>query len=184
MEPSTIVQKLIRPAHEDDLTACAQLDLTYETDYVWQMDVRDDAGAIAVSFRTVRLPRPMRVIPPHSTESVALAFAERDYFLVAETAGVVRGYLTMRIDTPSGNAWVTEIGVGRAWRRQQLGTALLGEAYTLAKTHHATRLIVEMQTKNYAGICFCQQLGLTFCGFNDRYYASYDIALFFGQPIR
>jgi ribosomal protein S18 acetylase RimI-like enzyme len=103
---------------------------------------------------------------------------------VAESGGLVMGYLIMRIDAGHGTGWVTDIGVGRQFRRQRLGTALLNEAYTRAQQHDLRRLTVETQSKNYPSILFCQKNGLAFCGFNDRYYPSHDIALFFGQTVR
>jgi ribosomal protein S18 acetylase RimI-like enzyme len=184
MTAPNVQQRTIRDATEDDASLCLQLDLSYETDYVWQMDMRDDSGALVVSFRTVRLPRPMRVLYPRDAAMLALAFEKRDCFLVVETAGVVRGYLTMHIDAASGNAWVTDLAVGRAWRRRQLASALLQEAYLRARELKAARFIVETQTKNFPAILFCQKHGLTFCGFNDHYYPNHDIALFFGQAVR
>jgi ribosomal protein S18 acetylase RimI-like enzyme len=174
----------IRAAREEDIAACLQLDLSYETEYVWQMDIRDDAGAIAVSLRTVRLPRPMRVIYPRDINVLTIALQKQDCFLVAETVGVVRGYLTMRIDPGSGSAWINDIAIGRSWRRQGFGSGLFAEAYNRAREQHTRRLTVETQTKNYPGIGFCQKHGLAFCGFNDRYYPNHDIALFFGQTVR
>ncbi len=177
-------QIAVRDAAEDDLAACLQLDLSYETDYVWQMDVRDDTGVIAINFRTVRLPRPMRVVYPREAQALALAWRKQDCFLVAETSGVVRGYLSMRIDAGPGTAWITDIAIGRAWRRQNLGSALLAEAYNRAQGSGLRRLTIETQTKNYPAICFCQKHGLNFSGFNDRYYPNHDIALFFGRNVR
>jgi len=178
----------IRAATDDDLPACLQLDLSYETDYVWQMDVRDEEGTIRVGFQTVRLPRLMRVLYPRDSEALAAVWAKCDPAqgcqLVGEVAGVVRGYLMMRADPLHDSAWITDLVVGRAWRRQTIGTTLLAEAYQWAQTHHFQRLTVETQTKNYPAICFCQRHGLTFCGFNDQYYPNYDIALFFSQIIR
>jgi ribosomal protein S18 acetylase RimI-like enzyme len=177
-------QLIIRDATENDLAACEQLDLSYETDYVWQLDVRDESGAIVIGFRTVRLPRVMRVVYPREPRALAQAWQRRNCFLVAETSGVVRGYLHMRFDTGHGNAWITDLAVGRLWRRQKIGTALFGEGYQRAQAQGMQWLTVETQTKNYPGICYCQKHGLTFCGFNDRYYPNRDIALFFGQNVR
>ena len=41
-----------------------------------------------------------------------------------------------------------------------------------------------MQSKNYPAISFAQKQGLAFCGYNDRYYASQDVALFFGMTLK
>jgi ribosomal protein S18 acetylase RimI-like enzyme len=90
----------------------------------------------------------------------------------------------MRIDSGRSNGWITDLGVGRQWRREKLGSRLLQAAYDHAQAHDLHQLTVETQTKNYPGICFCQKNGLTFCGFNDRYYPNHDIALFFGQTVR
>src|SRR5579871_5603071 len=89
---------VIRDATIDDLIACGQLDLSYETDYVWQTDIRDEDGTIAIGFRTVRLPRLMRVVYPREAQALELALQKHECFLVAETAGVVRGYLCMKTD--------------------------------------------------------------------------------------
>ena len=124
----------------------------------------------------------MRVVYPRDQDSLTAAWEKRDYFIVAETSGVVRGYLMMRVDGSS--AWITDVAVGRLWRRQRIGSTMFVEAYQHAKAHHVRRLTVETQTKNYPGICYCQNHGLTFCGFNDRYYPNYDIALFFGMNVR
>jgi ribosomal protein S18 acetylase RimI-like enzyme len=183
----------IRDATEDDLEACERLDLTYDTDYVWQVDVRDEAGAIATSFRTARLPRVMHVTYPRERSALASAIdsrksdaGDRGHFnvLIAETSGEVRGYLVVRIDLGHSLVWVTDLAVGRAWRRQRIGSTLLLAAYGRAQQYGLRRLMVETQTKNYPGICFCQKNGLIFCGFNDRYYPNHDIALFFGQNVR
>jgi ribosomal protein S18 acetylase RimI-like enzyme len=178
----------VRAATDDDLPVCLQLDLSYETDYAWQMDVRDEGGAIRVGFQTVRLPRLMRVLYPRDPESLVQQWSRRavtgDCILVSEVSGGVRGYLVMRADYGHATGWITDLAVGRAWRRQKLGSALLADAYTWAHEHALRRLTVETQTKNYPAINFCQRHGLTFCGFNDQYFPNYDIAVFFTRTIR
>jgi GNAT superfamily N-acetyltransferase len=174
----------IRQATDADVVACDRLDLSYETEYVWQIDVRDEAGAIALSFRTARLPRTLRAVSLNGADTLNEALRRGDTFLVAEENGAVHGYLLMQIDSGRGLAWVSGIGIGRPWRRTGIGTRLLRTTYDLALARHVDRIVVETQTKNYPGICFCLKNGLVFCGFNDRYYANQDVALFFGQAVR
>jgi ribosomal protein S18 acetylase RimI-like enzyme len=45
-------------------------------------------------------------------------------------------------------------------------------------------MVLEMQPKNYPAIQLAQKLGFDFCGYNDRYYANRDIALFFAKGLR
>jgi len=40
-----------------------------------------------------------------------------------------------------------------------------------------------MTSKNYAAIRLSQKLGFEFCGYNDHYYLTQDIALFFGRAL-
>ncbi len=174
----------IRPAADADVAACDRLDLSFETEYVWQIDVRDESGAIALGFRTARLPRTLRTAPVHGAGMLTEALRRGDAFLVAEENGAVHGYVLMHTDSGRSLAWVSALGIGRPWRRAGIGTRLLRAAYELALARGADRIIVETQTKNYPGICFCLKNGLVFCGFNDRYYANQDVALFFGQAVR
>ncbi len=178
----------IRAATPDDLPACLALDLSYETDYVWQIDVRgDESGAIAISLRTARLPRLMRVVYPRTAELLGAALQWEHTlgaFLVAEKGSKVRGYLLLRFEPERSAAWIAELGVDAPFRRQKIGTALLNAAYVQARTHGLRHLSIETQTKNYPAICFCQRNGLVFCGYNDLYFANGDVALFFGQTVR
>ncbi|MBX3066581.1 MAG: GNAT family N-acetyltransferase [Anaerolineae bacterium] len=173
----------VREAVDTDLSACSNLDISYETDYAWQIDVRDDDGAIVVGFRTVRLPRAMRVTYPRDDATLKLDHQRGGEFLVAEASGTICGYLIMRYDHARSSAWITDLAIGRQWRRRHMATALLEEAYNRASVKRLERLMVETQSRNYPSICFCQKNGLTFSGFNDRYYPNQDICLFFGQHI-
>ncbi|PJF35146.1 MAG: hypothetical protein CUN49_12075 [Candidatus Thermofonsia Clade 1 bacterium] len=184
----SIASLSIRAAAPDDLPACLALDLSYETDYVWQIDVRgDESGAIAISLRTARLPRAMRVSYPRSRALLNAALtwdSAFGAFLVAEKGGALCGYLLLRFEPERSAAWIAELGVDAASRRRKIGTALLNAAYAQAQARGLRHLSIETQTKNYPAICFCQRNGLSFCGYNDLYFANGDVALFFGQTVR
>jgi ribosomal protein S18 acetylase RimI-like enzyme len=177
----------VRAATSDDLAACLRLDLTYETEYAWQVDLRDEAGAIAISFRTARLPRQLRATYPRSAallESALTWLPTEGRFWVAEVDGQVVGYAILRLDPSRAAAHLSDLAIDRPMRRRKFGTALLNTAITAAAEVGAAHFVVEAKTKNYPAICFCQKNGLVFCGFNDMYYANHDIALFFGQNVR
>jgi len=184
----SIASVSIRAATPDDLSACLAFDLSYETDYVWQLDVRgDESGAIAIGLRTARLPRLMRVTYPRTENLLSAALgweSAAGAFLVAEKGGALRGYAILRFVRERGAAQIAELGVDAAARRQKIGTALLNAAYAQAQLHRLCHLWIEVQTKNYPAICFAQRNGLVFCGYNDLYFANGDIALFFGQTVR
>lgn len=176
----------VRSATQSELPELAAFDAGYSTDYVWQMDLRDEssAGQIAVTFRPVRLPRPMRVALPREPERLQAAWSHQACFLVAEQDGQARGYLNLVLAPAPETAWVADLVVERRFRRSGVGSVLLAAAAQWARSNRLKRLIMEMQSKNFPAISFAQKLGMSFCGYNDRYYANQDVALFFGMNLK
>ena len=174
----------VRPARPKDLEACAALNCAYTPDRVWQMDARGGSDSLTVSFRVVRLPRENRVNYPLQGESLLAGWQRRDGFLVAEEDDRICGYVTLTTHAEHGIAWIGDLVVDRPLRRSGIGTALLQAAATSGRDRGLVRLVAETQTKNYPAIQFYQSRGLTFCGYNDHYWPSQDIALFFGVSLR
>ncbi len=174
----------VRPAISSDVAACVAIDHSTDTDYVWQVDQRSGDGEIALVFRTIRLPRTMRVRYPRDPRVLIDDWARRDCFLVAEDGGNILGYLNMTAQPSPHVGWIGDFAVARACRRQGIGTELLLAAGRWAHERGLLRLMVETPSKNFPAINFCLKRGFTFCGYNDRYYANQDIALLFEQNLR
>jgi ribosomal protein S18 acetylase RimI-like enzyme len=79
---------------------------------------------------------------------------------------------------------VADLVVAPEHRRQGIAARLLQAGAEWARKAGLSRLMVEAQTKNYPAICFLERQGFAFCGYNDRYYANQDIALFFSSSLR
>ena len=173
----------VRPAKSDDIRLLANFDHSYSTDYVWQVDVREEKGQIATSFRQARLPRSVRVLYPREAETLAAVWTQRRLFIVAAVEDQVRGYLSVMEGTMNDTGWVAEFTVERKVRRQGIGTALITSAVEWGRKVGLRRLLIEVQSKNYPAICFCQKHGFAFCGYSDLYFANQDIALFFGMTL-
>jgi len=174
---------IIRPAELTDLNACLALEHSYVTNYVWQMEESEQSEKVSVIFHTTRLPRSMRVKYPKDYDNLLESWRQSECFLVAEEDGEVCGYLDMSAQSWHLTGWVDNLAVAKDCRRQGIGTALLKKAAEWARQRGLRRLMLEIQTKNYPAICFCQKNGFAFCGFNDRYYTNQDIALFFARSI-
>jgi GNAT superfamily N-acetyltransferase len=168
---------------EQELSLCLNLDHTYFTDYVWQMDLREENEDMVVRFRTVRLPRKMLVTYPRSGQSLRDSWQEHDCFLVAAVEDIILGYVNLRTGAVPTTAWIHDLVVGEPFRRRRIGTALLEQAERWARLRHIEHLTIELQTKNHPGITFVQSQGFVFCGFNDHYYPNQDIAVFFGKNL-
>jgi GNAT superfamily N-acetyltransferase len=179
----------VRAAEAGDLEACGALDHSYKTDHVWQMETREINDALTVTFRVARLPREIRVNYLRQGEDLLAAWRLRDGFLVAEEENQraplqICGYVALAAQVEHGITCVGDLVVDQSWRRRGIGTALLRAAAQWGRAQGLARLVVEVQTKNYPAIRFCQSRGLTFCGYNDHYWPSQDIALFFGESLR
>lgn len=179
---------VLRDGLESDIAQCLALDHSYETDYVWQMTLHhDDLDQHEIMFRRERLPRTLEVEQYGDTVRLRAALAPDQCFLVAslrETPGEIAGYLTMRHDPFHKVGWIEDLMVARKFRRKGIGSRMIFVARSWAKEHRLSRLTVEIATKNYPAIVFCQTLGFSFCGFNDKYFVNQDIAVFFNQTIR
>lgn len=177
---------LIRDALPEDIPACLGLDLSYETERVWQMTFQPETANRGILFRTERLPRPMPVTYPADERRMRLCLSKKHCFLIAQTKPDNRlvGYLTLRNMPTHRLGLIQDIAVGEPFRRQKVGLRLLNVARHWAMEHDLIQLQAETQTKNYPAIQFLQKNGLTFCGFNDQYFLNGDIAVFFGQMLK
>ncbi len=170
----------IRKGHLKDLNSCVLISSSYVTDYVWQVHAEERPyEEMVITFRTVRLPRSMRVAPPRDTDYLLKDWERGECFLVAEEEEEIRGYLDMTVQARNRTGWINDMAVLKSHRRRGIGTALLRAAFNWARDQGLRAIMLETQTKNYPAISFYHKHGFRFCGFNDHYYANQDIALFF-----
>src|SRR5512142_799942 len=172
----------IRPVVATDLPALMGIDHSSSSEYVWQLELRRDAGQVTASFRDVRLPRPITLTYPHNPFALADEWTSMSAVLAALSGKDPVGYATL-IERPSAAAWVTDLVVARPWRRRGVAGALLDSAREWADQRGHRRLFLEMQSKNQGAIRLAQKHGFEFCGYNDHYYTTQDVALFFARTV-
>jgi len=174
----------IRTASASDISRLIALDHSCTSDYVWQLELRREAAQVTVNFREVRLPRSIEVKYPRNPASLADEWMHRDAALVAVEEGIPIGYLCSIAEQASAIAWVTDVVVSPLQRRKGVASALLAAAQSWCSKRSIRRIILEMQSKNQAYIRLAQKFGYEFCGYNDQYYLTQDVALFFGRAIK
>lgn len=173
----------IRPTIASDLPRLMGLDHSISSEYVWQLDLRRDAGQIVATFRDVRLPRPIPLAYPHNPFSLADDWMKKAMVLTAVASNEPMGYLGLT-ERPASVAWVNDLVVDPQWRRRGVAGALLEAAQEWGLGRGHRRLFIEMQSKNQPAIRLAQKHGYEFCGYNDHYYLTQDVALFFARALK
>jgi GNAT superfamily N-acetyltransferase len=174
----------IRPAIANDLPRLMAIDHACLSDYVWQLELRRENAQLTVNFREVRLPRSVLVTYPRNPFALADEWQRQDVILVAVAEEAPVGYICATEERTASIAWVTDIVVAQDRRRQGAASALLGEVQKWALGRGVKRLVLEMQSKNQPCIRLAQKFGYDFCGYNDQYYPTQDVALFFGRALK
>ena len=174
----------IRPAISNDLPRLMGLDHTCTSDYVWQLELHSEVKQVVVNFHEVRLPRSITVSYPRNPSILMDDWMKRDLMLVVLKGENLVGYACAVEDRTSSIARVTDLVVSTETRRQGGASALLSgiQAWALERSVH--RVVLETQSKNYPCIRFAQKFGYEFCGYNDQYYSTQDVALFFGRALK
>lgn len=173
----------IRLATLADLNACLKLDHSFQTEYVWQMEARQETTALASAFRLTRLPRPMRVTGVVSPDAVIFDYQHGGNLWVYDDDGV-KGFVGAVVEEWNQAACLRSMAVAPAHRRQGIGTRLLETVVDWARQKKLRVALLDTPTKAYPAICFYQKHGFAFCGFSDRLYPNRDIAMLFALNLR
>ena len=173
----------IRPAVATDLPRLTGLDHNGTSDYVWQLDLRKENGQVLAGFREVRLPRPINVSYPRDPFALVDDWAKRTITLLALKGDLPVGYACVLEHSHATTTWITDLVVDQESRRQGIGSALLNAAQDWALSRSDKNIFLEMTSKNYPAIRLALKFGYEFCGYNDHYYVTQDVALFFGRSL-
>ncbi|NJL92575.1 MAG: GNAT family N-acetyltransferase [Anaerolineae bacterium] len=171
-------QLTIRTATPDDLSACLALDHSLETLLVWQMQQTAPPPNFTVSFRELRLPRPIRVEYPRPPATLHQELGSGQGVLVAEAEDVLLGYAHLVFNQADESAALRNLAVDPAVRQQGIGRALLSQAVAYARRRGANRLVAETTPRSYPAIRLFVSQQLAFCGYQDLHFPNRNIAIF------
>ena len=174
----------IRNAVATDIQQVMALDHNSTSDYVWQFDLKHGEEQVGVIFREIRLPRSIQVNYPKTILNLADEWNHQSGMLVAIIENDLCGYLRLSDLIVPEATWITDLVVAANYRRRGIGRKLVQAAQIWATERQKIKTILETSTKNNPAIRMAQQMGYEFCGYNDNYYATNDVALFFSRPLR
>lgn len=170
----------IRPSQPSDAAVLQQIDHSYQTTSVWQMERKIYQDRITIRFNQIRLPRTLRVEYPRQPE-LPVGLQEGKTTLAALIKGVAVGYICLHAGQSPDTAWVTDMVVRDDVRRQGIGSSLVLAGHEWAVHQGLRRMVIEMQSKNFPAVEMAIKLGYEFNGYHDSYFENQDIALFYGR---
>lgn len=169
----------IRNAVLEDISTLMEIDHTYHTDYVWQMDLISEERYASVNFQENKLPRSVRVEYPRSIRQLMKDWIHRDALIVALIEKKPIAYISTSTGLAPAAGWITDLVVAPVHRRGGIATSLIVAVEQWAYQNKIRRMMVDMQSKNIPALHCFLKLGYIFSGYNDHYYANQDIALFY-----
>lgn len=173
----------VRPATIADMDRLEQMDASYGTEYVWQMEERAAPGQLCLEFQRVHLPRRTEVTYALDAGSLYADWQRSDCFLVAQEFITPLGYLDMVVNRFRWQGWIEHLVVDRPYRGQGVATQLVAAAEHWARGSRLVSMTAAIQSKNDPAARFFQQRGYTFRGAVDHYFGNGDIALLFALEL-
>lgn len=175
----------IRSARTDDVQGCLNVDVSFETEYAWQIQEERRDKTWQVVFREVRLPRAQRIVPHVRAEDHLKVWERCDGFWVATERSEILGYLTLRLEPDHAQARLIDLAVDIAHRRNGIGTELLHHAIAwVLRQEGIDQLVLECSPKAHPAISFALKHGFSLCGFQDAYWPGQELGLFFRKRLR
>jgi len=174
----------IRSAVSTDTARLVGMDHSCNSDYVWQLDLQKDAGEINVALREVRLPRSVRTQYPRDHFSLADTWKKNARTFVAISGGVPIGYIRFWEQATAESIWVLDLVITTEARRKGVAILLIQYVEKWSVDRKNRQLFIEMSSKNHPAISLAKKMGFAFSGYNDHYYATQDVALFFGKLLK
>ena len=174
----------IGAAAMEELTQIAQMDLSFESDYVWKTQMLEGLDSFESSFQRIRLPKTIRVsFQAYSTANLETLIQRREILAVRYEEKVI-GYARLEQDETVNRLVVKSGGIMPEYRNKGVGSALLDRICEIAHYNRIRSLVCMVQAKNDPAIHFLMARGFVFCGYQEFFFRNMEIGLFFSKNIR
>ncbi|MFC2064729.1 GNAT family N-acetyltransferase [Chloroflexota bacterium] len=174
----------IRRAVATDIKTLMDFDHSVKTNYVWQFDLNNVNSQTSAIFREIRLPRSVLIEYPKTLTSMVDDWNRRSTMFVAVFEDKLCGYLRITENLSTEVSWVTDLVISPNYRRKGVAANLIFTSINWSADLEKARINIETTSKNHPAISLYKKLGFEFCGYNDQYYDSNNVALFFGRELR
>ena len=168
----------------DEMTQITQIDLSFESDYVWKTQMLEGLDSFESSFQRIRLPKTIRVsYQAYSAANMENLIRQRQILSVRYEENVI-GYVRLEQDETVNRLVIKTGGVMPEYRNKGVGTVLLDQICDIARHNRIRSLVCMVQAKNDPTIRFLLARGFVFCGYQEFFFRNMEIGLFFSKNIR
>lgn len=169
----------IRPLTLPDIPNLPDIRPTYQTETILQLVQRGTgirSGWALVEVNTPYDKGGLYDFIPAVQADIRARFSDADqtFQRIAEDTqrGCLVGLLDVHIQTWNNTAFIWNLMIDHAYRRQGLGRRLWGEAVRFARQRGVRALTLETQNTNLAACRFYEAMGCALVGFNTLYYTN------------
>jgi ribosomal protein S18 acetylase RimI-like enzyme len=169
-----------RPLVEEHIPRLAEIRGEYLSDRCARVSRRGESPEVSLALRVECLPTPFRsqglsIIRRKDQEEVRGRMGPGSLQLAVEEDGRLIALLDSEVESWRRVLRVWNLLVDQEYRRQGIGTELMGRAEQFGIQHHCRALSVETQATNWPALCFYLKLGFEVCGVDDHYYTNRDL---------
>jgi GNAT superfamily N-acetyltransferase len=186
----------VRAICVDDAAALHTLDYSFETDRIYTLhtpgSTTQSTQHSTFTFELVET----HVDPPHyhdyreyegTLSGVETRLRNTGGGYIALADGQVAGAILLDIEEWRSVARISDILVGRQFRRYGVGSLLLSCASDWARKHNCWAIILETQNVNYPAIQFYLRNGLEIWSIHRHFYppglSEHEVAIFMGKKL-
>lgn len=168
---------------KEDFEVLYAIDHSFHTEYVWQMDLQSDEVENVTKFRTIRLPRSMRVEYPYHPAELPKSSYKNHLYFTAKIHNEIAGYCNFVLDPFLNVVRISDLIIERRFRRKGVGFHLLNTVCKWGSKKKSRGVQILVQSKNYPAIQMLSNFGFEYSGYNDKYYDNHDIAVIFSKRL-
>ena len=201
MKPTLGIHADVRPVELTDAPALHDLDYSFETDRIFTLHIQGYLSggetaapgkpALGFELRETIVDLPLYKDYRDYTGTLAeveAKIARADGGYVALARGKIAGAVLLHLERWRSLARITDIFVGRQFRRYGIGSLLLNCASDWARASGCWAILLETQNVNYPAIQFYLRNGLEVWSISQHFYPpgpnEHEVAIFMGKLLR
>ena len=168
----------------DEYPQIAQIDLSFDSDYVWKTQMLEGLDSFESSFQRIRLPKTIHVsFQAYTTANLESLIMQREILSVRYEEHVI-GYIRLEQDEAVNRLILKTGGIMPEYRNKGVGAVLLDRIMEIARHNNIRSLVAMVQAKNDPAIRFLLAHGFVFCGYQEFFFRNMEIGLFFSKNVR